>query len=463
MEKAQQPKPNSHVRHIDAIDQLHRMSAVYTIPGIVETILDAVGWRSEEDLSAFRLLEPAAGSGEFVLRAARRLVSSYRKHGVPLRADHLYDRIIAFEFHPQAASEARARLVKALRVTGLHHNTARACSLAWIRNEDFLLADLQESSFTHVVGNPPYSRWSKIPAILRDLYKARLPEEVTKGDIFMPFLHRAFEYVTTQGMCGFVCSDRWKYMAFAGGFRRRWLPLLDIISDCPVKSEVAFNRHVDTYPTILIARKRATKKPAGRSLDDRQGSTLEELGCTIRVGPALGHTPAFVLDVGDHEDVEPQLLHAWVDGADISDGLVNWRGRRVIKMFDDDGRLLDLQSYPKLATRLGRFSSALRDRSIVRNGAPWYRTIERVRATDWCQPKLLVPELARTPRVAVDRVGMIPSHGVYAIIPRRADDIDDLYTRLSNGRLADALHGIAPTIKSGYVRCYRRFLLKIRL
>ena len=457
------PKPHSRASRVDAIDQLHRLSAVYTTPEVVETILDAVGWRSDQDLSSFRLLEPAAGNGEFVLRAARRLVSSYRRYGVTLSAQSLSDRITAFEFQHQAVSEARARVVATLRTIGLHHNTARACSIAWIRHEDFLLTDLHSCRFTHVVGNPPYTRWSKIPAILRDIYDDRLPEEITKGDLFIPFLHRAFEHVTANGMCGLVCSDRWKYMAFAESFRRKWLPLLDVISDDPVDAGVAFSRHVDAYPTILIARKRTTKKPASHFMDARQGSTLEQLGCTIRVGPALGHTPAFVLEVGDDEDVEPQLLHAWVDGSEISDGVVNWRGRRVIEMFDDDGRLIDLQEYPRLATRLCRFSSALRSRSIVRNGAPWYRTIERVRATDWCQPKLLVPELAKIPRVALDRAGLIPSHGVYAIFPPSGDDIDDLYTRLSNGRLAEALHGIAPRIKAGYVRCYRRFLLKIRL
>jgi adenine-specific DNA-methyltransferase len=34
---------------------------------------------------------------------------------------------------------------------------------------------------------------------------------------------------------------------------------------------------------------------------------------------------------------------------------------------------------------------------------------------------------------------------------------------LSNGKLAKALDGIAPKVKGGYVRCYKRFLLKMRL
>ena len=446
-----------------AIDELHRLSAVYTTTDVVESILDAVGWKPDQDLSSSHLLEPAAGNGEFVVRAGLRLVLSYRTYGIRLSAANLGDRITAFEFQRHAALEARARIVKTLRSVGVHHSTARACSTAWIHHEDFLLTDLPSFRFTHVVGNPPYLRWSKIPATLRDTYNDRLPGKMTKGDLFIPFLHRSFDRLIENGVCGIICSDRWKYMAYAESFRRMWLPLLDIISNTPVDTDVAFSRHVNAYPTILIARKRAIRKPSFDFMAARQGSTLEDLGCTIRVGPALGHTPAFVLGPDDQEDVEPQLLHAWVDGSEIADGEIKWRGRRVIEMFDDDGQLIDLERYPRLAKRLCRFSLKLLNRSIVRSGAPWYRTIQRVRAVDWRHPKLLVPELAKIPRVAVDTAGLIPSHGVYAILPPKGYDIDDLYSRLSNGRLAETLHDISPRINAGYFRCYRRFLLKIRL
>ena len=131
-------------------------------------------------------------------------------------------------------------------------------------------------------------------------------------------------------------------------------------------------------------------------------------------------------------------------------------------MFDDSGRLIHPGRFPGLARRLEAFAPALKRRSIVRNGAPWYRTIDRVRALDWSRPKLLVPELAKVPRVAVDRAGSVPSHGVYAIFARD-DQVEDIYEKLRDGRLARALDGIAPKVKGGYVRCYRRFLSMIRV
>ena len=249
-------------------------------------------------------------------------------------------------------------------------------------------------------------------------------------------------------------------MAFAEGFRDKWLPRLDIGSNDVVAAKNAFVKNVDSYPTILIATKR--KGDGIRSVTAKSsGKTLQELGYVIKVGPALGHTPAFVLGSAA-QDVEQSVLRPWIDGSEIAEGKINWQGRKVIAMYDKDGDLLSLTNFPKLKGRLTRFKKALQSRSIVKNGAIWFRPIDRIRANDWARPKLLIPELAKIPRVAVDRSGAIPSHGVYAIFAPD-DNVEALYEKLRDGKLADALRGIAPEVKGGYVRCYKRFLAMIRI
>jgi hypothetical protein len=250
-------------------------------------------------------------------------------------------------------------------------------------------------------------------------------------------------------------------MAFAEAFRKKWLPSLSIESERSVKPIDAFVVDVDSYPTILIASKRPEIERKSPPIRTDRGKTLEELGCVIRVGPALGHTPAYVLNP-DENDVEPELLRPWVDGSEIKEGSVQWRGRRVIVMHDNDGKLIDLKCFPSLRARLKRFRNKLQQRSIVINGAPWFRPIDRVKAADWSRPKLLVPELAKVPRVAIDRSGAVPSHGVYAIFAPD-DDAEALYERLRDGTLAKAIAKIAPRVKGGYVRCYRRFLQHVCL
>ena len=190
------------------------------MPAVAGGILDAIGWRADADLSTLRLLEPAAGNGEFVVQAGERLVASCRARGIEPTIRQLRPRITAFELHAGAASEARRRVVASLQALGVQRKTAAACAGAWIRNADFLLSKTPASGHTHVVGNPPYIRWSKIPPKLKSVYEARLSRQVTGGDLFLPFLDRAFHLLQPNGKCGFLCSDRWMYMAFAERFRR---------------------------------------------------------------------------------------------------------------------------------------------------------------------------------------------------------------------------------------------------
>jgi adenine-specific DNA-methyltransferase len=442
------------------VQTLHGRCGVYTKPKVVCLILDAIGWRANVDLSRASLLEPAAGDGAFVVEAARRLVASYARLGIELRADTLIGRITAYELHEGEAEVARARVRTVLRSLGVHHRTADACARAWIITGDFLLADLPADSFTHATGNPPYVRWSRIPPELKATYEARLSREMTGGDLFLPFLDRALKLLAPGGRFGFLCSDRWRFMGFAERFREKWLPSLNIKSELTLSASDAFVDDVDSYPTILVATKRRKKK-SKLVKKRRRGKTLGELGCVVKVGPALGHTPAYVLGP-DEDDVEPELLRPWIDGSEIMEGVTNWTGRRVIVMYGRDGKLIDPKNFPSLNSRLKRFKKRLKNRSIVRDGAEWFRPIDRLRAEDWKRPKLLIPELAKTPRVAIDLSGAIPSHGVYAIFAAD-DDVKTLYEKLCDGRLARALDGIAPKVKGGYVRCYKRFLLEIRL
>ena len=436
------------------------MCGVYTQPSLVNRILDRVGWTSDTDLSATHLLEPSAGDGAFIVEAAKRLVDSYLHYEIPVTIDSLRDRILAYELVPREAKVARQRVSSQLISMGVHHATARACARSWIRNEDFLLADLQTKQFSHIVGNPPYVRWSKIPNEIKRTYAKKLKTSVSKGDLYLPFLHTIFESLGRFGRCVLVCSDRWHYNAYAEEFKASWDQRVKFHTEPILDTAKAFNRDVNVQTEILTIEKIRNSK-FSRKRRRATGQTLQELGCSIRVGPALGVTAAFVIKTNEAE-VESDLLHRWVDTKDVRSGSVHWSGRRVVSPFDSDGNLVKLEDYPLLESHLRCFEKRLRSRYIVRMGAEWYRTIEKIQPQKWSEPKLLIPDFAKTPRVALDYTGVIPSHAVYAIF-HQDNKIDGIYERLNNGKLAESLSSISPTVRGGYRRCYRRFLERIRL
>jgi hypothetical protein len=447
-----------------AVQTLHDRCGVYTKLEVVKQILNAVGWTTSNDLAEATLLEPSAGDGAFLTESAHRLVLSLRRHGSSVSINTLGPRIRSFELHPREAAKARENVKKTLAALGVHVATADACARMWISNADFLLANVQSNSFSHVVGNPPYVRWSKIPTELRSKYEQSVSREMTGGDLFVPFLDRALDALKAGRKCGLLCSNRWRYMAFGEAFRSKWLPRLDVHSEKRLAAESAFVESVDSYPSILVATKRAEPtvdvKPA-----HRRGNrvTLADAGCLIRVGPALGHTPAFVLERDELDaEVESEYVAKWVAATEISEGKIDWAGRRVLVMNNANGELIDLNRLPKVSARLERFRVKLSSRAIVQNGAPWFRPIDRVRKIDWARPKILVPELAKTPRCAIDRSGLIPSHGVYSIFAPD-DNVEWLYEQLGDGHLARELRKLAPRVKGDYVRCYKRFLEMVKV
>ena len=442
---------------------LHSACAVYTQPNVACRILDSVGWTADADLSEAKLLEPSAGAGVFVMEAAARLLDSIRKLGKPLTVEILQPRISAYELINGESSKARLSVQKILERGGVASSEARRIARSWIRTADFLLLDLQSGSFTHVVGNPPYMRWSKIPRELRVKYEEILPDSVARGDLFLPFMDSGISVLRPEGRLGFLCSNRWKHMAFASEFRRTRLAEVNILSEETLSPLEAFERNVGAYPAIVVIERRAKRRQ--RKPTKSVGTTLANAGFTVKVGPALGCTEAYVLPDDIECEVEDELLAPWLRPSDVLDGQIQASSRKVICLHDDNGKLRDLAAYPKAHCWLERFRSRLEQRLIVRKqGAPWYRPIDRVMAVAWAEPKLLVPELAKVPRVALDRSGAIPAHGLYAIQAFRPDaDIEWLADILSNGGLSRLMEPIAPIVRGGYMRCYKRFLKKITL
>jgi hypothetical protein len=440
---------------------IHRKCGVYTRPLIVAKILDEVGWTTNADLSQATLLEPAVGDGAFLTEAAGRLVDSMRLAQHPLTIRTLGDRISSFEIHPREANRARENLAQVLKKRRLPAALRRGLVERWITTGDFLLTSLADRFFSHVVGNPPYVRWSKIPVALRRRYERQLPKRMTKGDLFLPFLDLCIGYLVPGGRLGFICSNRWRFMAFAEEFRNKRLPEIEVEYEQTLEADEAYRREVDVYPSLVVMRRRARATRSGDKRKATKTRTLREAGYVVRVGPALGCTSAYVLGP-EEDDVEPELLVPWFDGGEIEEGKILWRGRRVMALHDADGRLRVLRDYPGAAKRLRRHHERLKERATVKAGTVWYSPIDRVMTNIWARPKLVIPELAKVPRLAIDRSGSIPSHGVYAIFAPH-DDLTSLHDLLKDGGLSRALEKIAPRVKGGYIRCYRKFLDRISL
>lgn len=118
--------------------------AVYTRQETVDFILNLVGYLPEKPLQQYTLLEPSFGTGDFLVRAVERLLTSYLgTSSLDTAVEDLQGAIVGIEIDPDAAAETVGRLTELLSRFGFDQE--QTCSLlgAWLRNDDFLLADIR--------------------------------------------------------------------------------------------------------------------------------------------------------------------------------------------------------------------------------------------------------------------------------------------------------------------------------
>jgi adenine-specific DNA-methyltransferase len=457
--------------------ELHDRCGVFTQDSTARSMLRGIGWSEQTDLSGARLLDPCIGEGAFIVPAVETLIASLRRAAIPLTREALEGRILGVELHRPAFRKATEAVGTALLRMGLDASLAAWAQHDWLRNDDFLLSDFQGAPFTHVVANPPYLRWGKLPPGLAATYRARLPAAWTSGDIAVAFIAKMIDRTSDGGRLAILSSDRWMHDAHAERFREEWLRKVRVDGVETVNARDVFRTPVSTYPVIATLTRRSEpgdrgRAPAFQSSDPATSAAVEQwmsrfpsilqAGCEIRVGPALGPEQAFV---GPDLDVEEELLIPYLRPRDIvGDGLA-WRGDRVISVHAPEEGLIDLRQYPRAARHLERFKDRLERRACLKGdnrAERWYRTIDRVDRATWARHKILLPEIFRTPRIALDRGGHVPAHGIYAIFSA-SWPLPILRDLLASGVLGAVMDCIAPRIGGGCKRCYKRFLSRVPL
>jgi hypothetical protein len=446
-------------------------------------MLGSTGWTDSADLSRTCLLDPCVGDGAFIIPALEALVGSLRRTGTPLTTETLGGRITGFEIHRGSLDRARTGIRSALRRFGVDSGLARSLASTWVRSEDFLLRDFAEDRFTHLVANPPYLRWASLPPGLSTAYRDDLPPECTSGDLSVAFIARMIDLAADGARIALLSSDRWLHAAYAERFRSRWMSRVRIEHIVRANPERVFCSPVSAYPIIAHLTKvsrcdRADEGCRPSQTDDaslaavvdgwcRRFPTIEETGCEIRVGPALGCEAAYV---GRKEDldVEKELLIPYLGPREIVGDRVVWGGNSAINVHSPAGDLISLEQFPRALRHFEAFEDRLRERACVKgkpasgNSARWYRTIDRLDPKVWSRHKILMPEIIHSPRIALDGDGLLPSHGIYAIFSD-VWPLPVLRDLMASGVFGLVMECIAPRLNGNYKRCYKRFLSRLPL
>jgi hypothetical protein len=181
----------------------------------------------------------------------------------------------------------------------------------------------------------------------------------------------------------------------------------------------------------------------------------------VGIGVATGCDQVFI--VGKDADIESERLLPLVMRDDIERGQIRDAGRFVINTFRDEGGLVDLHDYPKLARYLKANSPSIRKRHVAKKApANWFRTIDRVYPKLVGTPKLLIPDIAGANEVVFDKGRFHPHHNLYFVTSDHWD-LEVLGGLLSSRVALFFVWSYAVKMRGGYLRFQAQYLRRIRL
>ncbi|WP_328708492.1 Eco57I restriction-modification methylase domain-containing protein [Microbispora hainanensis] len=452
-------------------DEAVEHGEVFTRRWVVEMILDLVDYRSDRDLAAMRLVEPACGAGAFLEAVARRVSESCRKHERPVL--DAVAAVTAFDLLPRNVEKARALVRRVLVHEGWSDDHALTIARAWVRRGDYLLEGRAKKSVDFVVGNPPYIRLEDVPESRTNLYRALCPTMVGRADIYIGFFEAGLRSLRDGGRLGFICADRWMRNQY-GRELRRLVTSEYALDACITMHDVdAFEEQVAAYPAVTVLRRgrqrsaivadttrdfgetaagevmtwigqasdettrgvsyEAARLPHWFSGDDlwptgspARLAVLEDLakrftalgdsasGVRVGIGIATGADKVFITKERDAVEKERLLPLAMV--RDTTTGYLEWSGHYLVNPWNDQGNLVDLDDFPKLRSYLARNAAALRGRYVAKkNPDKWYKTIDKVERGLVDRPKLLFPDMKLISHPVLDEGGHYPHHNLYFV------------------------------------------------
>ncbi len=488
--------------------------AIFTRREVVDFILDLVGYTPDSPLLTKRVLEPSFGDGDFLIPIIERLLTTWRAAGQPEPFAAMAEAIRAVELHRVTFEGTRRKVLAHLRQEGISAKDAEALTAQWLIFGDFLLIPL-ETRFDAIVGNPPYVRQELIADALMREYRARYRTIYDRADIYVPFIERSLTMLAKDGQLSFICADRWMKNRYGGPLRQMVAADFHLKIYVDMVDTPAFHSDVIAYPAItVIARERpgATRVAHRPAIENRalstlsskltarttpdpesgvkeihsvatgdepwilessdqltmvrrlEGSfpTLEETGCKVGIGVATGADKAFI---GPFKslDVEDDRKLPLVMTKDIASGHVKWRGQGVVNPFGPEGRLVDLNAYPRLRRYLEERREEIAGRHVAQKApANWYRTIDRIYPEIAARPKLLIPDIKGAAHIVYENEGLYPHHNLY-FITSETWDLRALHAVLMSGIARLFVSVYSTKMRGGYLRFQAQYLRRIRV
>lgn len=497
-----------------------RNGVVYTKRWVVDVMLDLAGYTPDRDLQPLLAMEPAAGDGSFVVPMVERLIESCLRHDRSIAT--AAESLLAYELDPASVATCRQAVVDVLIRYGVEESGAYELAQGWVQAGDYLLDVWKLPKADVVIGNPPYIRLEDISPDRAQAYRRGFPTMVGRADIYVAFYEAALNQLKSDGVCAYICADRWMLNQYGAQLRRLITARFSVDTVIELHQADAFQSEVSAYPAITVIRSR----PQGRAIVARGNSSAAEMGSErildvldqadrldggmVReqgikaasvsewftdaepwpcynperlallkyleanfypldskgtgtrsgIGVASGADKIYL--TRDAEVAESERLLPMALAKDIRSGELEWSGHYLLNPWNGKG-LVPLDKYPRFRDYLYRHETALRGRHVgKRNPDAWYRTIDRVEDGLLGKTKLYIADIKERLNPVLDRGETYPHHNLY-FVQSATWDHEVLGGLLLSDVAQFFIECYGVRMRGGYLRFQAQYLRRIRL
>lgn len=239
----------------------------YIVKNTLKSVLDKC--QTIEDLKRIKILDPACGSGSFLIKALDIVYEKYREFGnrggVWTKVDILLNNIYGVDLDAQAVEIARLNLLinaleTRMKLPSLANNIKRGNSLISDKKVDPNAFDWKEEfpevfkqgGFDVVISNPPYIDSESMTKTIPEARKyISYNYSLAKGnwDIYIAFFDLGFKLIKKDGVLSFITPDKWLSKPFGEELRRQ--KFTNMISIARAGRSVFKDAKVDSIITIF--------------------------------------------------------------------------------------------------------------------------------------------------------------------------------------------------------------------
>lgn len=494
--------------------------AIYTKPWVVELILNLAGYIPEANLVDLFTIEPAAGNGAFLVPLVKRLVTSCIRQNRSI--SDIATSLLAYELDEDSTTTARAAITKSLTEQGIDLENAVRLADKWIHTGNYLLDAPVLPHADFVIGNPPYIRLEDMNDTTEKFYRAIYQTMRGRSDIYVAFFEAALHKLKSNGVCAFICADRWMFNQYGSELRKLISRGFSVEVVLEMHNVDAFAREVNAYPAITVIR-HATQGPAvigsleasGKVIKERdiaahldatrlgnshlsipsnlkatrvetwfdgtdpwpcvttpqlallrrleeQFDPLEsaETGTKVGIGVATGLDEVFITT--NFEIVESSRLLPLAMAADTVKGKLLWSGHYLIDPWTPDD-LVNLEGFPRLKEYLTIHEERIKKRHVAqKNLQRWYRTIDRVNHKLVNKHKLYIPDIQNRINPVLDNGQTYPHHNLY-FVQSEYWDLEVLGGILISDVAQFFIECYCVRMRGGYFRFQAQYLRRIHV